>query len=118
MLEAPSNLDNRLLIFPYGFMDDLLLNFPQIETGARVMSSPVVVSVPNGDKLNVPVMFADEELFDILSIEFKEGNAATALSATDDVIISESFARTYFGEQSPIGQTVRLDMATLNVSVL
>ncbi len=116
MLEAPSNLDNRLLIFPYGFMDDLLLNFPQIETGARVMSSPVVVSVPNGDKLNVPVMFADEELFDILSIEFKVGNAATALSATDDVIISESFARTYFGEQSPIGQTVRLDMATLNVS--
>ncbi len=111
MMEIPSD---KLVIFPDGLMDALLLDFPQIEKGARVLTTPDVISIPDKEKLNMPIMIADKEFFDILSFDFVEGRSFEALN---DVVVSEKFARTYFGDESAIGKTIFLsEQIPLNIS--
>jgi putative ABC transport system permease protein len=48
-------------------------------------------------------LFADSSIFDIFSINLIKGNAATALTKSNSILITEEKARTYFGERDPLG---------------
>jgi putative ABC transport system permease protein len=52
------------------------------------------------------LFFADSSIFSILSFPILEGDARAALSTRDHLVISERYAKKYFGEKSPIGQTL------------
>ena len=54
------------------------------------------------------VVFADSNVFETFSIPFLKGNPKTALTEPGTVVITETIARKYFGEQDPIGQTLTL----------
>ncbi len=51
---------------------------------------------------------ADPELFDILTLPLVEGSLDAIRKEHDFLVISESMARKYFGDRSPIGETIRL----------
>jgi ABC-type antimicrobial peptide transport system permease subunit len=52
------------------------------------------------------VRAVDPAFFEIFSFEFLEGNPGTALSTPESIVISEDVARKFFGEQTPMGQTL------------
>jgi len=54
------------------------------------------------------MILADPEILDIYTLPLVRGNPATALDAPFKVLISESLARTRFGDADPVGSTVRL----------
>jgi len=49
----------------------------------------------------------DDNFFDVFSIKLLQGNKATVLSGPGKVVITESAARRYFGDENPIGKTLR-----------
>ena len=52
-----------------------------------------------------PIMLvADPNFFDFFGFKLIKGNPATALSGTDKVILTETAAKKYFGEEEPIGK--------------
>ncbi len=55
------------------------------------------------------VYFADDNVFDLFTIDVIYGDPATALVDPTSIAVSESFARKYFGEANPIGETVTTD---------
>ncbi len=55
---------------------------------------------------NEEVLYADEYLFDVFTIPVVEGVGKEALKNPNNVILTESLARKYFGNESPIGQTI------------
>ena len=58
----------------------------------------------------------DPSIFEILSLPIIQGNIQTAFNGPDNMVISESLAKKYFGETSPLGKTVLVDgkMKTVN----
>jgi putative ABC transport system permease protein len=50
--------------------------------------------------------FADSSLLNIFNFQFKYGNAATALSEKDAIVLSEKMARRYFGNENPVGKII------------
>ena len=48
------------------------------------------------------IYYVDENLFDIFEHEILAGDTETALDDINSIAISESFARTYFGNEDPI----------------
>jgi putative ABC transport system permease protein len=54
------------------------------------------------------VAFADSNFFDVFSIPLLKGNQKTALTEPNTVVITETIAHKYFGQQDPIGQTLTL----------
>jgi putative ABC transport system permease protein len=55
------------------------------------------------------IYFAESSLFDIFSFEVLQGDRALMLSEPNSVVVTETFANIYFGDQDPMGQTMRYD---------
>ncbi|GAB2592915.1 ABC transporter permease [Spirosoma areae] len=54
------------------------------------------------------VVFADSNFFEVFSIPLLNGNPKTVLAEPNTVVITETTAHTYFGEQDPVGQTLTM----------
>jgi len=53
--------------------------------------------------------FADPSLLEMFSFPLLKGDAKTALSETNAVLISEDMAEKYFGAEDPIGRVITMD---------
>ncbi|RAK02791.1 putative ABC transport system permease protein [Larkinella arboricola] len=83
--------------------------FPEVELGVRLENRPAVVSYADRKFLEKRVVYADSTLFAIFSFPLKVGNPKTALAGPNKTVLSESTARKYFGNQNPVGKTVRIN---------
>lgn len=54
--------------------------------------------------------FADPEVFDVFSWELLEGNAKDLGEFSDAIFITETMAKKYFGNETPIGKTLELEI--------
>jgi len=54
-------------------------------------------------------LFADSTFFRIFPFEFVKGNQETALNGPNLVVITESTAKRYFGEDEPIGKILKFE---------
>ena len=51
----------------------------------------------------------DSSFFDVFTFPFVKGNAGTALKDVNSIVITESAAKRYFGNEDPIGKVIKLD---------
>jgi putative ABC transport system permease protein len=56
------------------------------------------------------VSFADPEILDIFNFEILAGDARLALASNSSIVINETLAKKYFGDEDPIGKTLTLDV--------
>jgi putative ABC transport system permease protein len=60
----------------------------------------------------------DKEVFTVFDFKLREGNSALALAQPHSIVLSQSLARKYFGETSPIGKEIFLIGDYENVETL
>lgn len=93
--------------FPIGSL--LKDNFAEVETYTRIKPSDIYVQNPNNlIKNKEKVFFADSSVFDVLDIQLLKGDPTTALANINSMVITEEKAKTYFGDEDPIGKTLTL----------
>jgi putative ABC transport system permease protein len=92
--------------------------FPSVQEYARTFISHNVVK--SGDKIfdEPRILYADEPFFKIFSFHLVEGDASTALSAPDKIIITQSMAKKYFGSEDAINKTLTSGGKDLTVSAV
>ncbi|MFC2166338.1 ABC transporter permease [Acidobacteriota bacterium] len=56
-------------------------------------------------------VFADKNVFEVFSMPLLQGNPKTALENPLSLVLTESEAKKIFGEENPIGKTIRYDNA-------
>ncbi|MDD9949568.1 MAG: ABC transporter permease [candidate division Zixibacteria bacterium] len=54
-------------------------------------------------------IFADSSVFDVFTLPLVQGNAETALAEPHTVVLSQSMADKYFGNENPIGKVITGD---------
>ncbi len=64
------------------------------------------------------VYFADDNIFEIFNDDIIYGNPKTALVNPFSAAVSESFAKKYFGDTNPIGQTISADQVTYKITLV
>jgi putative ABC transport system permease protein len=84
-------------------------DYPQIEYASRTMPAGNLL-VRRDEKVfyEEHCWFAETDLPRILTIPFLEGDSRTALERPMTVVISQRLARKYFGDESPIGQILKI----------
>lgn len=55
------------------------------------------------------VLWADDNVFKIFSWTFVEGDPATALKDLYSIVLTETAAKKYFGNENPVGKTIRYE---------
>ncbi len=59
------------------------------------------------------VMFADSNFFDVLDFRFLKGDPESALVRPRSMVMTEEYARKYFGDADPVGQKVTMESDTV-----
>jgi len=61
-------------------------------------------------------LYADSNLFSFFNIQLEKGNPKTALEKPHSVVVTNDFARKYFGEEDPIGKVINVNIFIPNGS--
>ena len=82
--------------------------FPEVESAVKMTEYNRVVRYDDKMFDEKNFMYADSNFFDIFSFRLLSGNIHDALSAPYDVILTESTAKKYFGNNDPVNKTLRV----------
>ncbi|MFN4253382.1 MAG: ABC transporter permease [Saprospiraceae bacterium] len=90
--------------------------FPEVESGVRIYStadfSPTVLRHNEEVREEKGFLWADSTFFELFSFEVKQGDRHTMLDRTNSVVLTEQAARRYFGNEDPLGKTLRAGAST------
>jgi putative ABC transport system permease protein len=84
-------------------------DFPEVEESTRLLGRERTLFKKGADGFyETKIYYADSTIFNIFSYKFLEGRPATALSAPNSIVISETLAEKYFGRNVPaLGKTMK-----------
>ncbi|MFQ5629060.1 MAG: ABC transporter permease, partial [bacterium] len=87
----------------------LKTTYPEIQYATRFKSGSAVIrtSPENASKENI--LYADNDVLKMFDFPLRSGDASTALAQVDKIILVESKAQKYFGDETPLGKTITLD---------
>jgi putative ABC transport system permease protein len=89
---------------------DLQLEFAAIKNMVRLSIGEAGFFSYKNKNFNVEeIVYADSTLFDIFSFKVINGNAKQALSEPYSLVLTEKTAKQIFGQQDPIGQSLKLN---------
>ncbi|MDF9800162.1 putative ABC transport system permease protein [Catalinimonas alkaloidigena] len=83
---------------------------PEVQNAVRVYVYQDQQVIRYGEKVisEDDIFFADSTFFDVFSFKLLEGEAATALTEPNSLVIPEDVARKYFGREPALGKTLLL----------
>lgn len=91
---------------PFGYY--LPTDFPEIQKMTRLLDNGTTALRYKDKLINEPnVYFADENLFDVFTVDVLKGNPETALKEPFSVMLTEETAKKYFGNEDPINKVIR-----------
>ncbi len=97
---------------------DKIANVPGVEKFARIQTflGDKFISINNTVYTETSFLFADPEILDILKFDFLLGNPKEALAEPFNVIITQSIAKKYFGDENPLGEIINEDYQDFIIS--
>ena len=108
------NSDNQFASTGPGVAYAVKAEVPEIEliTSIHTPGDYIIsYSAPSGKVISFEenkVLAADTNFFRMFNFPFVKGDKATALQQANTMVLTESTARKYFGEENPVGKLVRL----------
>jgi putative ABC transport system permease protein len=85
---------------------------PEVELVARICHYPASVSYIENRFIEERLFYAEPDFFKIFKFKFIDGDPANVISEPNTALISRSTARKYFGEENPMGKSIKLDNKT------
>jgi putative ABC transport system permease protein len=90
----------------------LIEEYPEITSCVRLFNPNWIekwaVSVENKYFYEDNLFFADPTIFEVFTFPLLKGNPETALREPNSMVISETMARKYFGDEDPMGKTLTI----------
>jgi putative ABC transport system permease protein len=83
-------------------------NFPEVADGVRLSPSKALVKYGDNVFNEKYFLYADSTFFNVFSFKILNGNPKTVLNAPQTVVLTQSTAKKYFGEEDPIGKSLLL----------
>ena len=83
-------------------------DFPEVQNFCRLIDDQLLLSneVSNKKFTEDKGYFADPSTVDMFGLHFIKGNPQSALDAPDKIILSESTAKKYFGNEDALGKNI------------
>lgn len=82
--------------------------FPEIEQVVRFKSWGSQVVSYKTETFKIPHVFlADSSFFDVFTAKFIQGDPETVFEVPNSVVLTEKIARMFFGDNDPVGETLK-----------
>ena len=110
VVASVNNVDYNQTAFAYA--EPLAQDYEQMNHVTRVRPDTVVFSRTTSNSAEVSsnnFFWVDPSVIDLFSLVFVQGDRTTALTDANSIVLSETTARKYFGDQDPIGEVLTYD---------
>ena len=84
-------------------------DYPEVEHVVRVNWNFALLFSVGETKLKPMGNAVDSNFFEVFDHEFVQGNPSTALSTPESVVLTESLAKSLFGDKEAMGQVITVD---------
>lgn len=86
-------------------------NMPEVTSFLRLKGENGFVGIKDSDVRHkeFEIFYADESFFEFFTFPLVQGNVSTALSEPNTVVLTESTAKKYFGNENPIDKVLMFD---------
>ena len=85
-------------------------NIPEVESYCRVLAFNGLVEY-GANKFNEPLTMVDSNFFSLFDFPVVKGNASNPFSNGNAIVISEEYAKKYFGKEDPIGKNLEIQLS-------
>ncbi|MES2274781.1 MAG: FtsX-like permease family protein [Bacteroidota bacterium] len=110
---ANDNQSNDIAVTPTAVVPVFKQQIAEVEDGTRVYNysdgRPATVQYADNVFNEKNVLLADDSFFKIFSFNFLKGDAATALSTQNSIVVTQSTAKKYFGNDDPMGKILKVN---------
>lgn len=99
-------------LIPSGFSEVFARELPEVQHATRLIGFPNFTSIVEYREQVFEenyVFFADSNFFEVFDFEILQGDPNGILSEPNTVILTQSTARKYFGDESPVGKTLEIN---------
>lgn len=103
-VKTSNGIDHRGSSAPIG--PALKETFPEVNAATRIFLDYLIIQNDKGVQNEEKVAYADSTLFSVFTFPLTQGSARNVLNAPYEVVLSESRAMKYFGEDDPVGKTL------------
>ncbi len=95
-------------VTPTPLASALMSDYPEVENAVRLDNNDAIVQ--RGDKqfMEDYLLMTDPSFFNMFDFKLKAGDAKSALNEPYSIVLSESLAKKYFGDEDPINQTLTI----------
>lgn len=84
--------------------------YPEIEDFVRIYPLPEMLFCYDGKRIyQERIVLADPSILEVFTYPLLQGNRQTCLKDPNSVVLTETLARKYFGEKSPMGEVIRVE---------
>ncbi len=92
----------------YGLSTAVMEEIPSVVSSTKYFRKPTNIKHKD-DVFKELVCFTDSLFLEIFDYQFILGNSNTIFKNPDEIIITESFSKKYFGEENPLGKVLLFD---------
>src|SRR5688572_20275825 len=85
-------------------------DYPEIENTVRMDMREEIIEHEGQQYLEPGILLTDPSFFDVFSYELTEGDINTVLNEPYSIILTTSTSKKYFGNNNPIGKTLKINM--------
>jgi putative ABC transport system permease protein len=105
---AFNNQKNSQDATPYPLADELEGNYAEVNRAARMSFTVSLRLDVKNETINGMCQFVEPDFMKIFSFPLLKGDANNPLNDPLSIVLTRSFAKALFGDENPIGKTVRL----------
>jgi putative ABC transport system permease protein len=89
-----------------GIGPDVKANFAEVESYVRMTKSNALLSYGDSYFLEENVYYTSQDFFTVFGMSLLTGEDSTALKGLNKMVLSQSMAKKYFGNENPVGKTM------------
>jgi len=90
---------------PYPLRSNLVEEIPEVIESVHITNSSCILQYDDKVFRERNNFYASPNIFNMFSFEFIRGNSKEALKGENSIVISQSLAHKYFGDEDPVGKT-------------
>jgi putative ABC transport system permease protein len=94
---------------PVPLLPALKAAYPEVKMGTRFINGAGIIDY-NNKKINENVRFSDADFLQMFSFPLVKGNANTALSELNNVVVREGTAKAIFGNEDPMNKVLQIQI--------
>lgn len=83
--------------------------FPEVKAATRIFLDYLIFQNDTGVQNEEKIAYADSTVFSVFTFPLINGNQHKVLNAPFQVVLSESCARRYFGDDNPVGKSLLIN---------